>query len=94
MARTGTLTIADIERLSARSQLDKVLYVLRRWPVFPMFIIVVLVISAVFAPSVAPNEPEKQDLRARTSASEATKALREGEIQRAEIWLVYRLRKP
>ena len=32
-------------------------------------------------------------LRARTSASEARKALNDDEIQRAEIWLVYRLRK-
>ncbi len=32
-------------------------------------------------------------LRARTSAGEATKALADREIQRAEIWFVYRLRK-
>ena len=41
---------------------------LRRWPVFPIFIIATLVVSAVFAPLIAPNEPIKQDLRAKTDA--------------------------
>lgn len=68
MARSGSLSIADIERMSTRNLFDKTLYVLRRWPVFPIFIIVILIVGALFAPWVAPNEPEKQDLRARTSA--------------------------
>ena len=68
MAGIGSITIAEIERQSARGLFSRTLYVLRRWPVFPIFIIAVLVTCALFAPLVSPNEPERQDLRARTSA--------------------------
>lgn len=68
MARSGAVTLADIKKLGSRSQFSKAVYVLRRWPVLPIFIITTLIAGAVFAPFVAPNEPERQDLRARTSA--------------------------
>ncbi|MDA0771038.1 MAG: ABC transporter permease [Chloroflexi bacterium] len=68
MAKSGSMTILDIERQSSRSNISEALYVLRRWPVIPIFTIAVLIIGAVFAPLVSPNDPEKQDLRARTSA--------------------------
>ena len=38
---------------------------IRRWPVFPIFILLVLVFGAIFAPWVAPNSPLKQSLRER-----------------------------
>ena len=63
-----TANLESIERASQQNLMSKVLYVLRRWPVFPIFIIVTLVVSAVFAPFIAPNEPIKQDLRAKTDA--------------------------
>ncbi len=68
MAQAATATLESIERASNQTFLHKVLYVLRRWPVFPIFVIVTLVISAVFAPFIAPNEPIRQDLRAKTDA--------------------------
>ena len=68
MAQALAANLEGIERASHETFLSKVLYVLRRWPVFPIFIIVTLVVSAVFAPFVAPNEPIKQDLRAKTDA--------------------------
>lgn len=68
MARPGAVTLADIERPVTTSQRSRVLYVLRRWPVPPTFIVSMLIAGAVFAPFVSPNEPERQDLRARTSA--------------------------
>ena len=68
MAQALAANLESIERASHQTFISKVLYVLRRWPVFPIFIIVTLVVSAVFAPFVAPNEPIKQDLRAKTDA--------------------------
>lgn len=68
MAKPGSITLADIDKLSSHSRLSEALYVLRRWPVLPIFIISTLIAGAVFAPFVAPNSPVKQDLRARTSA--------------------------
>lgn len=68
MAQALAANLESIERASHQTFVSKVLYVLRRWPVFPIFIIVTLVVSAVFAPFVAPNEPIKQDLRAKTDA--------------------------
>ena len=38
---------------------------IRRWPVIAVAIIVILAISAIFAPLVAPHDPRKADLRAR-----------------------------
>ena len=64
----GALNLADINRLGTQGQLAKAFGVFRRWPVIPIFILSVLVISAIFAPLVAPNDPLQQDLRARTSA--------------------------
>ena len=42
--------------------LGKVWYVLRRWPVVPLFILAVLIFCAVFAPLVAPYNPVKNSL--------------------------------
>ena len=68
MAQAATANLENIERATNQTLISKVLYVLRRWPVFPIFIIATLVVSAVFAPFIAPNEPIKQDLRAKTDA--------------------------
>ncbi|MCY3544556.1 MAG: ABC transporter permease [Chloroflexota bacterium] len=68
MAQAAAVNLENIERANQQTLISKVLYVLRRWPVFPIFIIVTLVVSAVFAPIIAPNEPIKQDLRAKTDA--------------------------
>ena len=35
----------------------KTLYVLRRWPLFPFFIILLVTVSATFAPLLAPHDP-------------------------------------
>jgi peptide/nickel transport system permease protein len=36
---------------------------MRRWPVIPVIVLIFLVILAVFAPLIAPADPNKQDLR-------------------------------
>ena len=35
----------------------KVGYVLRRWPVLPIIILVAVTVAAVFAPLIAPHDP-------------------------------------
>ena len=64
----ATANLANIERASNQTLFRKTLYVLRRWPVFPIFIIAALIVCAVFAPLISPNDPIKQDLRAKTDA--------------------------
>ena len=68
MAHAATVNLADIERATHETPIRKFLYVLRRWPVFPLFIIATLIVAAVFAPLVSPHDPIKQDLRAKTDA--------------------------
>ena len=64
----ATAKLADLQRGNEQTLRSKFLYVLRRWPIFPIFIILMLIVSAAFAPFVSPNEPVKQDLRAKTDA--------------------------
>ena len=64
----ATANLANIERAANQTLFRKTLYVLRRWPVFPIFIIATLIVCAVFAPLISPNDPIKQDLRAKTDA--------------------------
>ena len=42
-------------------------YVLRRWPIFPLIIIFVLLVVGVFAPLISPHDPLEIDLEARNS---------------------------
>ena len=60
----GQLTLADIEAATKESALERSLYVFRRWPLIPMFILGVLVLCALFAPWLAPYPPEEDQLRA------------------------------
>ena len=64
----ATANLADIERATHQTFVSKAMYVMRRWPVFPMFILATLVVCAVFAPFISPNDPIQQDLRAKTDA--------------------------
>ena len=43
-------------------------YVLRRWPVLPIIILVVLILAAIFAPLIAPENPQSINLRGRVAA--------------------------
>ena len=58
------LTLPDLEDLGRVSTLQNALYVLRRWPLIPIFILSVLALGAIFAPIVAPYNPQKDQLRA------------------------------
>ena len=46
---------------------ETVSYVLRRWPIFPILIIIVLVVVGLFAPLIAPHDPLEIDLESRNT---------------------------
>ncbi len=52
---------------SATSILGKVWYVLRRWPILPLIVLAVLVISGIFAPLLSPQDPLDQELPLRNA---------------------------
>ena len=43
----------------------KVWHVLRRWPIIPAIVFTALVVTGIFAPLLAPNDPIEQDLKLR-----------------------------
>lgn len=47
--------------------LRSVLYVFRRWPVLPLFILASFILMAIFAPLIAPHEEWRQNLRGRAA---------------------------
>ena len=57
-------TESELNRLGEESTLSKVLYVIRRWPLIPLFILFVLAMCAFFAPLIAPHDPIEDQLRA------------------------------
>ena len=48
-----------------RVGLPKIWRTLKRWPVVPLVLLLLVVVSGVFAPWIAPEEPRKGNLRAR-----------------------------
>ena len=74
------LTPSDIEALGRESTLSRTLYVFRRWPLIPFAILIILVICALFAPWVAPYEPEVDQLRAVLASPPWYPACEEGQV--------------
>ncbi len=74
------LTLPELQNLGRVSTLQQVLYVFRRWPLIPMFILSVLVLCAFFAPLIAPYDPEKDQLRAVLASPPWQPACEEGQI--------------
>ena len=68
MYQPPQFTLADIHRRTHRTTATRIFYVLRRWPLIPLLIIVTLVTCAVFAESISPRLPNRQDLHDRTAA--------------------------
>lgn len=62
LAQSSSGELVTTQTFRARSW-----YVLRRWPVIPIFILVVLVISGVFAPLISPAKPTFTNLRERNA---------------------------
>ena len=74
------MTIADLEGSSRESRLARALYVFRRWPLIPIFILATLGICAIFAPQIAPYEPEVDQLRAVLASPSWYPPCEEGQI--------------
>ena len=53
--------------LPGRSAIGRVYAFIRRWPILPGIVLAAMVISAVFAPWIAPQEPNVQALRDRNA---------------------------
>jgi len=74
------LSSSDISELGKVSTLQQTFYVLRRWPIIPMLILGTLITCAIFAPWVAPYDPEKDQLRAVLGAPPWRVACEEGQL--------------
>lgn len=74
------MTLSDLENLQRQSTLERTLYVFRRWPLIPMLILSILIACAIFAPFIAPYEPEKDQLRAVLASPAWYPACEEGQI--------------
>ncbi len=58
------IPLAELEISNRESFLSRTLYVFRRWPLIPILILSILALCALFAPQIAPYEPEEDQLRA------------------------------
>ena len=67
MAESSQLTQISGSDVGAYSLPRKVWYVLRRWPILPLIVLVVLIVSGLFAPLIAPQDPYKQHLPLRNA---------------------------
>ena len=48
-----------------RSPLSQLWYLLRRWPLIPLFLMITLVLTGLFADVIAPEDPTVQSLKFR-----------------------------
>ena len=62
MAADATLVV---QPAPAPARIARKIWQLRRWPLIPMFFLVLFVVTGVFAPLIAPHDPERGGLRDR-----------------------------
>ena len=62
MAADATLVV---QPAPAPARIARQIWRLRRWPLIPMFFLVLFVVTGVFAPLIAPHDPERGGLRDR-----------------------------
>ncbi|HJO60994.1 MAG TPA: ABC transporter permease [SAR202 cluster bacterium] len=77
---TNKITLAELEKSTHDSGISRALYVFRRWPLVPFFILGILILCALFSPLLAPYEPEKDQLRAVLAMPAWAEACEEGQI--------------
>ncbi len=61
---TGTITVAPAPipvRIARRA------WQMRRWPLIPMLILALFLLTGIFAPLIAPHNPERGDIRSRNA---------------------------
>ena len=67
MAEQSGVTPLPESSFEARNVVGKAWYALRRWPILPLIVLAILVITGVFAPQIAPQDPYKQHLALRNA---------------------------
>ena len=67
MAEQSEVTFLPESSFETRNLFGKVWYALRRWPILPLIVLVILVITGVLAPQIAPQDPYKQHLALRNA---------------------------
>ena len=65
MAHSSISDASRTRRTQTKDLLSKTLYVLRRWPLIPLFVIALLLVVGIFADQIAPADPIQQNLRFR-----------------------------
>ena len=76
----GQQTLEELQDVNRESFLNRTIYVLRRWPLIPFIILGTLIICAIFAPLIAPYEPEKDQLRAVLASPAWAEPCEEGQL--------------
>ena len=76
----GQKTLEELQDVNRESFLNRAIYVLRRWPLIPFIILGTLIICAIFAPLIAPYEPEKDQLRAVLASPAWAEPCEEGQL--------------
>lgn len=56
---------ATVDIVRAPANRSRAWHIIRRWPIVPVLILIVLVVSGIFAPLIAPAEPNFTNLRER-----------------------------
>lgn len=66
MSNQSFSNVAEVDVLSTVSK-NKIWYAIRRWPILPVVVLVVLVFTGIFAPLIAPQDPLDQILSLRNN---------------------------
>lgn len=73
-------SVSELAELGKTTRVRDTLYVLRRWPLIPFFILAVMVTCALFAPLLAPHDPVQDQLRAVLASPAWYPACEEGQL--------------
>lgn len=65
---SSSVSEAQVKRVNSRSIFSKALYFMRRWPLIPILIMVVLLVTGIFADWIAPVDELEQNLAFRNMA--------------------------
>ena len=67
MAEQSGATLLPGSSFGGRNLPSKVWYAFRRWPILPLIVLALLLITGLFAPQIAPQDPYKQHLPLRNA---------------------------
>lgn len=79
------IPLSELENLTRGSVFERTFYVLRRWPLIPILILSVLSFCAIFAPLIAPYDPEKDQLRAVLASPPWYPACEDGQVSNKAV---------